>query len=368
MSSIAFKTTYTVSEQVKNEQDLYRQKLKLAERKLLTEEAGFNYLPGISNLFYAPPALYYDTKRACNSLKIGDREAVRDSGLRLGQDLVAFAAATCSTLSFEDLLFKSFKDSTLLSLARYGSILGLILCFIEGVFEVVGLGRQWRFHYSQPILLARFLEKHEKTVDEQPYLFIQELRKKFPRFFPENPNSAKESNELEKKLQCAIETQSSFLRKIYAKDLQLLSFVWLTESFVKTYFNGKDAGKAIGLQRRIGVWAAKDLDERLNKFTKDLFSLSSNETESRTQEITRTFKRLDEQSLKKLFIHVLGFLAVSITGVAIALSISTGVGLIVAGSLFLVANAFSLARYLAMKGIFNHEGWEFKFSKSLPTN
>ena len=70
-----------------------QEQLALAHDRLLSEESGFNYLPGITNLVLAPWAMYDDIKKIQTAKKVGDREGHHTTHVRLGQNAAAFTGA-----------------------------------------------------------------------------------------------------------------------------------------------------------------------------------------------------------------------------------------------------------------------------------
>jgi len=362
----SFLAPVTDSAPEKTREHRYRQALHFSEKNLLSEEYGFSYLPGLSNLILAPFAIYCDVIKSHASNKVGDCETINDFKLRLAQNLSAFSSAACTTLNYINALFNNSFHPIVQAVARNGSIFGLLLCFLEGILEIVGLDRQLHFHYSATMRFARFLEKQSKTIDKQPYLFFQEIRKKLPQLFLDNPLAAKEKDKIEKRLTQALSMQSSLPHKDYVKELHLLSSALLAKSFAKMHFDGKNVGKVVALQRRVGTWAAKDLDKHLNSLSKAILSKNPRRMQKGGQEVTRIFRTLDEQSLKKIGIHIVGLCAVAATTIAIVLTVGTGVGAVAIGALLMSGMLFSIVRYLALNGLFTQNGWKFSAVNCLP--
>ncbi len=349
---------------IKKTKETFEQELQLAHENVVAEEYGFNFLPGISNLFFAPYTAYWISKQSKTSHKIGDKEGVIQNHVRFYQNLLAFAGAGCSVFTYGRIFYPQLSDMV----TRYGyyaGVFGFVLCMLEAFCEALGLRRQYSFRNSPFMRFADFLSKSQSTIDKEPLRFIKDLQAQVASL-PTETLSKNELDRLQYALKIAPGAGDADSASHHVMGLKALSSALLAKSFADKYFDGVNVGKVVALQRRVGTCACKDLDVKLKDLAKDAFSYNPEKAQSSAEEIIRTFQSLDQQAIKKTLIHIIGFLAAVVTAIAIIASLSTGIGTGVIAGIFLIDFLLRLARYLVINGVFSHEGWDFSLTHCLP--
>ncbi len=350
----------------KKETELDQQEqLEFAHCELLSEESGFSYLPGVTNLVLAPWAMYTDYKKIKAHKTVGDKEGHRTTHVRLGQNAAAFFGAVTMVGDYVNTFhewYSKFGGDAGVQVLRFTPILSFILSVLEGILESIGLGRQTVFRFSDVMRFARFLEEHRTTVDKNPFQFLKALQNQI--HLIEGSLKPEEKKHIENLLRIAQNSEQSSIKDI-ARQMQMLSSSLLIKSFAQKYIHKPNAGALIALERRVGIWTCKGLDKKMKSLAKALLTGGGKTTEAR-RDMHKIFKRLDEQALKKLFAHLLGILAVAFTIAAIVCPFTSGPTAGVIAALFVLGFLFSLSRFLVISGVYSQDGWRFSGIACLP--
>jgi hypothetical protein len=339
-----------------------KEKIELARERILLRDSGFSYLPGLTNVVLAPLSIYDDLKSAYTAVKIGDREGTAHTSARVFQNFLAFCGSAGSVIEYQDAIFHNLPPLLPKQVGYASGILGVILCFVEFIIESIALIRTSIFKDSSLMRFAKFLEKNQNLVTENPQQFSKELKKELLNIVEHLTDIEKEK--FDHLIQGIGDSSFQPLIQMCAKELNQLSVATLTRAFSAKYFDKHDGMKQVTLERRIGVWSCKDLEPKLAKLSAELSEGVPNEVAM--NETRKLFQFLDDQALKKQIVHLLGIGAAVLVGVAIALTFCSGYGAAVVIALFAIGTLLSFIRYGYLHGVCNHEGWDFHFKACLP--
>ncbi|MBS3903934.1 MAG: hypothetical protein KGZ39_01240 [Simkania sp.] len=330
------------------------------------EENGFNYLPGITNLIFAPYEGYKVVRRIGAAAKVRDHESLKDQSVRCSQLFFAFSGAVGATMSYSEALFKRTSSYYLPAIACGTSVVALMVCFLEGIMESIGLARQIVFYRSPLMRFSRFLIKNQDIFEQKPYQFIKELQKELTLLATEKL-SEREHHKTRELISKALRMECPGLTNFYAKELHLLSSTILAKTFAKKYFDYIDVSKVVNLERRVGIRLCNELDKKLNKLAQKTLSMEPQKARQSGKKISQIFQQLNEQAIKKMLVYIVGIFAVIITAATIILGLGSGVGIPVIAGLLIAGLSISIARHCILHGTYYQNGWAFHFKDCLPS-
>lgn len=302
---------------------------------------GYNNLPGISNIVFAPYTYFESIKATYAAYKIGDKEGIFQNSLRIINTPLAFIhsllQANWYVIEGGTLLnlFSSKVSNFLPALARQGSILGIIAALFELFIETHSLNKQISFS-------NRFLNSKQDPLAAQELL--KNIRKKYFEISPKRQE--KIHSYVQKHLKnSTVEIQERHKNKIIEQNL----------------LRNKEK-----LIRRVQPWLVDKIEKELPQL---LLDLQSSNTVLRAGAVTQSVaicKDLNTQSQKLIIILIVALSSILLVIVGLSLSLVASLHFLIP---FLVVGAgttLGLLRASLSKGLLAHSGWDLDIHACLP--
>lgn len=216
--------------------------------------------------------------------------------------------------------------------------IGLILCFFEAIYEV----------YSIYKITKLMIELNREENKNSRQTLLKRLRKLNDKYFSLN------SDEVLK------------ITLVLKKQFPNLSTEKLQKKFDKKAIKYLQI-KFAQLARRISPWCATKVLLELKCIIKQLEDSDEQVQNEGIDQATRLIQAINQQSLKKLLIHLLGLIVILITIIGLSFMIA---GLSATGILIpllgVVGAGLALLRYLLEKGLLTQRGWTFSIDSCIP--
>lgn len=364
------------------------------------------YLPGMSNLIYAPIEFFKGLIISGDNYKKNDSETSLDSKLRILQALISFFHALGSSFmnftTFFSLIISKISVSSLISssVAKVTFILGLLVTCIEGIIEILGLVRSVIFSTKPIFSIPKFLTKlkkrptifHQKKITKE---FIQYLNKN-RKWLNKNFGYSDASNLIETLL--SYQNDLSFhASRVDVEKLEAKLLYLCLDNFKKTQIepseemvekitgstqiprdNAKDIAKQLNLEnlsKRIHLFAALKVKDDLDSILTSLGSIDPIIRKKAIDEAKKLAELMKTQNTKKILVHIIGLIAITLTLIGLILStilvfhplfLPVILGLVLPEVLFWSGFALSIVHFCLNRGFMGCEGWHFSIKKTLP--
>ena len=110
---------------------------------------------------------------------------------------------------------------------------------------------------------------------------------------------------------------------------------------------------------------AKEVEEKIDAIEERLRSYNPKERQIALQRGQELLKDVKVQAEKKLYVHIIGIVAVVLTILGLAL-LFTSCPYIIPFLLISIGGNLAMARYFMAQGWLDHKGWEFDYKNCLP--
>lgn len=292
-------------------------------------------LPAASNVFYSLHDGYHAIKNLKRAINQKDHESVTDSVLRLGGTPFSFLNGVGNAAYYGNLL--KVIEFTLIPLIAFTFVFGIILCSIEIVVEGIGIKRELSFEKQWIKPIAHLLKKdilHES--DQQ--MIIDHLEK-----------LRTENFELSEK-------DLVYIQKMARPDM--------ADKEIKRLVKGAYRSKVGFLARRVHITYANKLNAEIPKLLIQMKKGTLTERADGMHRSIELLKGMDIQKTKKIILHAIGILALTVTMIGLILGLIGCPGLIVL-LLLIIGFAVGTTRLLVARGLLPTTGWQFSFSQIL---
>lgn len=285
------------------------------------------YSPAVSNLFFGPSSLASAIRGRNHSQSIGDHEGQMDATVKLVSAPIAtvHAAALAFTSAIQlSFIFQESWAMTLLPLIPILGIpiviLGLGLCVVEGVYEIICICRSLALIY------------HTGSANDDREAVRQNLE--------------------------------YFERAYLPSQEELARFAHIADAAQRA--RAAAPAKLATLDRRVERWCT---DEVVGTLRNSLNVLRSEAGEAEKAQATQAAKEalatMDTQAKKKLLVHIVGLAAVILCAASFIIAILTGpIG--IAALFMTVGGVLATLNYLYAKGALNRPGWSFSLCEAIP--
>lgn len=378
---------------------------KISNTSKLYLGTGYTNIPAITNLIYAPYEGFQSIKAMIQAEKIGDHEGVFENGLRIFSTPFSIINSL-GQLAWYGLeggvVFKVLSEkwaNSIVPLSEYTSILGFIVCFIEGIIEIYGAARSVHFFlkfYPYDLeKLKKSLSASDPTLrDQKIYDALKQFSSKFnlpinlkdeiETLLHREDYPKKDFFDLSSKLINKIEenvylTKLDHLQKEYLQipseqlknidefiQRKLSMFPLpeqqkMKEEIIKIVLEKKKNA----LIRRVHPRLAQEIEQSVPQLIQDLQNTDPLKRKAAKENAEEIFDHVKIQSQKKILIHSIGIAAVLITIAGLILSC-------VACPFFLplivmtIGGTLAFAQYYLNAGLIDSKGWEYKVGNCVP--
>jgi hypothetical protein len=379
---------------------------KISNASKLYLGPGYTNLPGITNLFYAPHEFIKSIKAILKAEKINDQEGVLENGLRVVSTPFSFLNSLAQLAWYileGGIYFKILSAALQNSLAPLTlaiSVVGFIICSIEGVLETYGLIRTKQFYSRHfPFELESFKKIFNITDPVQRQQKFLEFLEKFP---SKSELPIEVRNEIETFLRRKDYSNEEFSilstnllnqieKNIFLKKLQRLHRTYLQispeemngieryvqkkfrnisppeqqqkkENIIKAELNRRKND----LVRRVQPWLANEMSQNVPEIIQNLQSADSLTSKQAKEKAAEIFNHIKMQSQKKFLIHGIGLTAVLITIAGLILSY-VACPLFIPFTVLIIGGILAFARYYLNVGLIDSKDWEFKIENCIPS-
>lgn len=354
--------------------------------------AGLN-LPSLTGIVSIPSDMNRTWQHFQRSLAKDDFEGKIDAFVRLVG--VPITTLTCLSNAVYYISALAKLDKVLFVFTRLASAFGLVLCAIEGTIESLAIKRQTDFmktyHYKlqhevslamqeldptkKQELAANLIEKLKKDPssiklilgEKDTYLMIYLLE----HFSSQKTGSLREENI---QIRCLQSILTKLQIKVLTKDFEKLSEklhfdIALPDIFISNP-NEDELEKIIdqtSLARRVRPFFVKELETQIPDILARLASPSNEIKQKALQDADKLLKNMDTQAKKKLIIHVVGLIAITLS--AISLIMFLGGAPLIPALVFMVLSMYvSIVREKIHENALDKTGFNITHADFIPNS
>lgn len=365
------------------------------------------FLPGVSNLIYAPYLFFKGLITSTDNCKKLDSENSLISKLRILQAPISFFHAIGSFLEnfiiFFSVIISKISVTALFrsSLAKITYCLGLLVTTIEAIIEITGFVKSLNFS-SKPIFsIQGFIKKlkHNPSIADQKNIIekhIQYLNKNKQRlekklgkthfqnllkillFYRKELYRCPSSCDIEK-----LETQLLylFLDNFKQRELEPNPETVLKISQSNPHISEEKAKQLSeqlnleNLSKRIHLFGATKVKNDLDTILTSLNTSDPSLRKNAIEEANKLINFMKTQNSKKIVVHIIGLVAIGLTLVGLILStifvfhpllLPAIIVFVLPEVLFWTGFAISIVHFCLNRGFMGCEGWHFSIRKTLP--
>jgi hypothetical protein len=379
---------------------------KISSHSKLYLGPGYTSLPGITNLFYAPYEFFNSMKAIRDAEQIHDYEGLFENGLRAASTHFNFINSLAQLAWYAlkgGIFFKVISNTLknpLLTLSIYTSVLGFIICFIEGVLAIHGLIRTKQFflenylpelesfkkilNISDPVRRRQTLSESLENFLQQPQLPIK-VKNEIEPFLRAKNYSNEEFFNFSSNLLNQIE-ENVFLTKLHQLQQTYLQVsseeLNKIDTYVKNNYYKLSAAEQIekkaiivnanlkkkknDLIRRVQPWLANEIEQTVPEMIQNLQSTDSVKRKGAKEKAAEIFDNIKIQSHKKFLIHSVSLAAVLMTIAGLILS-CTAYPFFIPFIVLAIGFVLAITHYYLNQGLIDSKGWAFNIENCIPS-
>ena len=363
--------------------------------------ASFPATPSVLNLLTTLPELYFRSRNFVEAIQNGDREGNKDAALSLAALPLSFSSSVVIAADYASIF--GWLPHCVSTILKPLYAIGVLMCFIEGTIEGIGLSRCIRFSRPFDFKLVKSLHtlmgensiaKKRRAV-RSALVSIQNHREQMEQVYGKDQvtsfSHCFSDLERELKIEERQEEIKEIARMIVSRNLSYLreNYLGLSKGEVeeiKTNVSQKYLGKPPlvrqaalmrafekrvvnkykRLARRIRPYLACEAIEKTNEVALSKLEISS--PDHREQAIKEGLELLNDmriQNEKKQLVHAMGIISL-VFAAAFCVACIVGAPWMTLIILFSLAMIAGVGRALLFSGSLDVRGWRFSGKELLP--